>query len=192
MSFLRFFNFLFSIPCIPVVNFGQQSLRYESFNFWQVIYSAPGMFCFASTWGNFGTKLLSLLVPPDFQTFLRSCLGYALRVHMQSYYGTAKRETTILCNYRVWTICVKQTQFFSWAELVKVFAYFCFTKNPLTDISNFKGECSYKTFGYFSDHTALAWPEQYLQPHYGNGVFGNVYFSAGQHKEVNIAGNRLP
>ena len=22
---------------------------------------------------------------------------------------------------------------------------------------------------------------RYLQPHYGNGVFGNVYFSAGQH-----------
>ena len=32
----------------------------------------------------------------------------------------------------------------------------------------------------------------YLQPHYGNGVFGNVYLSAGQHKEVNIAGTPLP
>jgi hypothetical protein len=28
----------------------------------------------------------------------------------------------------------------------------------------------------------------YLQPHYGNGGFGNVYLSAGQHYEVNIAG----
>ena len=32
----------------------------------------------------------------------------------------------------------------------------------------------------------------YLQPHYGNGVFGNVYLSAGQHLEVNIAGTPLP
>jgi hypothetical protein len=32
----------------------------------------------------------------------------------------------------------------------------------------------------------------YLQPHYGNGVFGNVYLSAGQHWEVNIAGTPLP
>ena len=32
----------------------------------------------------------------------------------------------------------------------------------------------------------------YLQPHYGNGVFGSVYLSAGQHYEVNIAGTPLP
>ena len=32
----------------------------------------------------------------------------------------------------------------------------------------------------------------YLQPHYGNGVFGNVYLSAGLHWEVNIAGTPLP
>ena len=30
--------------------------------------------------------------------------------------------------------------------------------------------------------------QMYLQPHYGNEVFSNVYLSAGQHKEVNIAG----
>ena len=33
---------------------------------------------------------------------------------------------------------------------------------------------------------------KYLQPHYGNGVFGNVYLSAGQHWKVNIAGTPLP
>ena len=29
----------------------------------------------------------------------------------------------------------------------------------------------------------LTWPQRIyiLQPHYGNGVFGNIYFSAGQH-----------
>ena len=32
----------------------------------------------------------------------------------------------------------------------------------------------------------------YLQPHYGNGVFGNVYLSAGKHQEINIAGTPLP
>ena len=32
----------------------------------------------------------------------------------------------------------------------------------------------------------------YLQPHYGNGVFSNVYLSAGQHLEVNIACTPLP
>ena len=33
--------------------------------------------------------------------------------------------------------------------------------------------------------------QTYLQPHYNNGVFGNVYLSAG-HKEVNNAGTPLP
>ena len=32
----------------------------------------------------------------------------------------------------------------------------------------------------------------YLQPHYGNGVFGNVYLSAGEDQEVKIAGTPLP
>ena len=32
----------------------------------------------------------------------------------------------------------------------------------------------------------------YLQPHYGNGVFGNVYLSADQHYEINTAGTPLP
>ena len=32
--------------------------------------------------------------------------------------------------------------------------------------------------------------QMYLQPHYGNGVFANVYLSLGQQKEVNIA--RIP
>ena len=32
----------------------------------------------------------------------------------------------------------------------------------------------------------------YLQPHYGNGVLGNVYLTAGQHYEVNLAGSPLP
>ena len=31
----------------------------------------------------------------------------------------------------------------------------------------------------------------HLQPDYGNGVFGNVYLSAGQYYEVNIAGTSL-
>ena len=31
-----------------------------------------------------------------------------------------------------------------------------------------------------------------LQPHYSNGVFSNVYVSAGQHQEVNIAGTPFP
>jgi hypothetical protein len=31
----------------------------------------------------------------------------------------------------------------------------------------------------------------YQQPHYGNEVFGNVYLSVGQQKEVNIAGTPL-
>ena len=34
--------------------------------------------------------------------------------------------------------------------------------------------------------------QTYLQPDYGNGVFGNVYLSAGQHLEINIAGTPLP
>ena len=33
--------------------------------------------------------------------------------------------------------------------------------------------------------------QTYLQLQYGNGVFGNVYLSAGQHYEVNIAGTSL-
>ena len=33
-------------------------------------------------------------------------------------------------------------------------------------------------------------PNSY-NPNYGNGVFGNVYLSAGQHYEVNIAGTPL-
>ena len=32
----------------------------------------------------------------------------------------------------------------------------------------------------------------YLQSNNGNEVLGNVYLSAGQHKEVNIAGTQLP
>ena len=33
--------------------------------------------------------------------------------------------------------------------------------------------------------------QRYLQPHYSNGVLGNIYLSAGQHKGVNTAGTPL-
>ena len=46
----------------------------------------------------------------------------------------------------------------------------------------------FKTISFFRI-VNIAWT--YLQPHYGNGVFGNVYLSAGQHLEVNIAGTQM-
>jgi hypothetical protein len=56
-----------------------------------------------------------------------------------------------------------------------------------------------QSFGLASDD--LAWnhgqfnqplkAQTYVQPHCGNGVFGNVYLSCGEHYEVNIAGTTL-
>ena len=40
-------------------------------------------------------------------------------------------------------------------------------------------------------HTQTFQGQMYLQLHYGNGIFGNVYLSAGQHLEVNIASTPL-
>ena len=57
-------------------------------------------------------------------------------------------------------------------------------------VSNMKDEEKEIALAAWAIKAATA--QTYLQPHYGNGVFGNVYLSAGQHyKEVNIASTPL-
>ena len=51
-------------------------------------------------------------------------------------------------------------------------------------LSSWKVNIAKKTSGVMA--------QTYLQPHYGHGFFDNIYLSAWQHKEVNIAGTPLP
>ena len=70
----------------------------------------------------------------------------------------------------------------------------------IPEVANFKEECLVTPEGWEGEKSRVEnllvhrgnWTlaQMYLQPHYSNGVFGNVYLSAGQ--QVNIAGTPLP
>ena len=99
--------------------------------------------------------------------------------------GTGNRNLSLICGLEMWQ-----------GKSMGIIWY-CLTESEsnICDIhwgEKTSGEAFCDDFEICSEFFQSITAQMYLQPHYGNGVLGNVYLSARQHYEVKIACTPMP